>query len=182
MLATVLFASGASAAQIGLAFTESNHGGVESATAVFGNDPSNVFTGASVTPSSGTGEAWSFNFSGSGHSTDGGDFLFNPGAVMTWYEPNGTTYNNLYFVSSTSWLLESEQPVPANTNNDGIYGIFNLGTSIYAGIDSYNGDQVFASVNESVAAVPEPETYAMLLAGLGLLGFMARRRKQKYAA
>jgi hypothetical protein len=32
------------------------------------------------------------------------------------------------------------------------------------------------------AAIPEPETYAMLLAGLGLLGFMARRRKQKEAA
>ncbi|MDP1573390.1 MAG: FxDxF family PEP-CTERM protein [Coxiellaceae bacterium] len=29
-----------------------------------------------------------------------------------------------------------------------------------------------------VSAVPEPETYAMLLAGLGLLGFMARRRKE----
>jgi hypothetical protein len=26
--------------------------------------------------------------------------------------------------------------------------------------------------------VPEPETYAMLLAGLGLVGFIARRRKQ----
>ena len=32
--------------------------------------------------------------------------------------------------------------------------------------------------NVSVTAVPEPETYAMMLAGLGLLGFMAKRRKQ----
>ena len=29
-----------------------------------------------------------------------------------------------------------------------------------------------------VTPVPEPETYAMMLAGLGLLGFVARRRKQ----
>jgi hypothetical protein len=29
----------------------------------------------------------------------------------------------------------------------------------------------------SVSPVPEPETYAMLLAGLGLVGAMARRRK-----
>ncbi len=32
-----------------------------------------------------------------------------------------------------------------------------------------------------VDAIPEPETYAMMLAGLGLLGFVARRRKQKAA-
>ena len=31
--------------------------------------------------------------------------------------------------------------------------------------------------NWSVTAVPEPETYAMMLAGLGLLGFMAKRKK-----
>lgn len=29
-----------------------------------------------------------------------------------------------------------------------------------------------------IAPIPEPETYAMLLAGLGLLGFIARRRKE----
>jgi hypothetical protein len=29
----------------------------------------------------------------------------------------------------------------------------------------------------AVTAVPEPETYAMLLAGLGLVGFAARRRR-----
>jgi hypothetical protein len=32
------------------------------------------------------------------------------------------------------------------------------------------------------APVPEPETYAMMLAGLGLLGVMTRRRKQKAVA
>jgi PEP-CTERM motif len=34
------------------------------------------------------------------------------------------------------------------------------------------------NVSLSVTAVPEPETYAMLLSGLGLMGFMARRRSQ----
>ena len=33
----------------------------------------------------------------------------------------------------------------------------------------------------NVSAVPEPETYAMMLAGLALLGFAARRRKQQAA-
>ena len=32
--------------------------------------------------------------------------------------------------------------------------------------------------NLNLAPVPEPETYGMLLAGLGILGFLARRRKQ----
>lgn len=31
-----------------------------------------------------------------------------------------------------------------------------------------------------VPTIPEPETYAMLLAGLGLVGFLARRRKLKH--
>jgi hypothetical protein len=35
---------------------------------------------------------------------------------------------------------------------------------------------------ESITPVPEPETYAMLLAGLGLMGFVARRRKLKATA
>ncbi|MBL8491002.1 MAG: PEP-CTERM sorting domain-containing protein [Rhodocyclaceae bacterium] len=39
---------------------------------------------------------------------------------------------------------------------------------------SYRGDLTYGSV--SVAAVPEPETYAMFLAGLGLIGAVARRR------
>ncbi|MDQ1814295.1 FxDxF family PEP-CTERM protein [Massilia sp. CCM 9210] len=38
------------------------------------------------------------------------------------------------------------------------------------------------SANIALAPVPEPETYAMMLAGLGLLGFTARRRNKKAAA
>jgi len=36
--------------------------------------------------------------------------------------------------------------------------------------------------NGITLSVPEPESYAMLLAGLGLMGFIARRRKQQDAA
>ncbi len=49
------------------------------------------------------------------------------------------------------------------------------GTVIGAAGGSYGGN-----VN-LVTAVPEPETYAMMLAGLGLLGAVARRRKAKQA-
>ena len=42
------------------------------------------------------------------------------------------------------------------------------------------GDNIGALLdNVNVTAVPEPETYAMLLAGLGLMGFVARRRNQQ---
>ena len=39
----------------------------------------------------------------------------------------------------------------------------------------------FISANYTVTAVPEPESYAMLLAGLGLMGAIARRRNNKAA-
>jgi hypothetical protein len=41
-------------------------------------------------------------------------------------------------------------------------------------------DDLVIGVN--IAPIPEPETYAMLLAGLGLMGFVARRRKQSVVA
>jgi len=34
----------------------------------------------------------------------------------------------------------------------------------------------------AIAAVPEPETYAMLLAGLGLMGAVVRRRSNRKAS
>lgn len=43
-------------------------------------------------------------------------------------------------------------------------------------------DNIVLSGSQSVSAVPEPETYAMLVAGLGVLGMMQRRRGQASAA
>ena len=45
--------------------------------------------------------------------------------------------------------------------------------------DSYSG---LSEVKFFTSAVPEPETYAMFLAGLGLMGAIARRRKAAQAS
>lgn len=44
-------------------------------------------------------------------------------------------------------------------------------------LSGYYGGQFFAPTLE-ISPVPEPETYAMLLAGLGLLGFTMRRKNK----
>lgn len=46
-----------------------------------------------------------------------------------------------------------------------------------AGVNETNG----YGPTLSIAAVPEPETYAMFLAGVGLIGFIAMRRSRKSA-
>jgi probable HAF family extracellular repeat protein len=55
--------------------------------------------------------------------------------------------------------------------------VANLGSGAF--IEKANGinnhGQVIVTI-DGVPAVPEPEIYAMLLAGLALIGFMARRR------
>jgi hypothetical protein len=61
------------------------------------------------------------------------------------------------------------------TFNFALAGDYDLTFAAAGSADSYGG----SLDNVSVTAVPEPQTYAMLLAGLGLMGAIARRRKQK---
>jgi hypothetical protein len=66
-----------------------------------------------------------------------------------------------------------------------IYDIsWNGSAFVTAVIGSFPGqaeDGIFVTADIIRNPVPEPETYAMLIAGLGVLGFAARRRKQKAA-
>ena len=55
-------------------------------------------------------------------------------------------------------------------------------TYSYSGNAQGLGDEGWGINAVNVSAVPEPGTYAMLLAGLGLVGFMTRRKAAKKAA
>lgn len=71
---------------------------------------------------------------------------------------------------------------PSQTNSFDFNGIF-AGTGELRADHQYgkgcNSPDIDAFEGLYAAAVPEPESYAMLLTGPGLLGFAARRRKQQ---
>jgi len=56
-----------------------------------------------------------------------------------------------------------------------------IGTTVGETASARARTLAFWSASTPVAAVPEPKAYAMMFAGLGLLGFVSRRRKQKAA-
>ena len=56
------------------------------------------------------------------------------------------------------------------------------GVGSFVSASSAEYSRVDFTVTSLTPAIPEPETYAMMLAGLGLLGFAARFRKQKSVA
>ncbi|MGB2832655.1 MAG: FxDxF family PEP-CTERM protein [Methylotenera sp.] len=65
----------------------------------------------------------------------------------------------------------------ANAPLTAIYYFSYTGYSGFTFASAEGGDPAYLRITTIAAAVPEPETYVMLLAGLGLVGFVARRRK-----
>lgn len=133
------------------------------------------------------------------------DDLWNAGPLPRWSNANGLTTGVFYApgtdsqvpVYATGTEIGSNFGAYSQNGLTAAYGtlvgqfgagsFFAIGTS-YTGMatstdtlklfyfDSNNGDNS-GSVMANVTAVPEPETYALLLAGLGVIGAVARRRK-----
>jgi len=120
--------------------------------------------------------------------------------LFTQFKTNANSFFgvNLGAVGNTAlqqaiWTLEGEQ---ASTSNALANTYINWANTATAGVNGWknNGSvqvmNLFSDAKYSqhaqdqiymVSSVPEPETYAMMLAGLGLMGTIARRRKNKTA-
>lgn len=146
----------------------------------FGNDQ---FTTIDVTTSS----TASRTLTSAAGGNDDGSFENANGALITAggigdsplnpADPSlhGASYDDEFYnlalgndVNATPFLQVGDTSVELRTinpsNDDNVFGLFFSST--------FQIDDVVTS------PVPEPETYAMLLAGLGLLGFSARRQKR----
>lgn len=121
------------------------------------------------------------------------DTGYSPGVVGPEWSPLGSAYNGTCWslgCGYTGWVGAS-----FNMGTSGNYilefGVTNWDDEAWDSGLAFNsvtigtglgGDDVeIDDDSRHVGAIPEPETYAMMLAGLGVLGLVARRRKVKAA-
>jgi hypothetical protein len=107
------------------------------------------------------------------------DWFFQAGDYMPYDDYS-------YFISTATGTV--------NLSSVGVVGDYgNSGWQTYNFASAYTGALIFGVSNalddvgqstlsiQNVSAVPEPETFALMLAGFGLVGTIVRRRKQALA-
>lgn len=114
-------------------------------------------------------------------------------SLSFWYSPRPSTANRPTDTNNLSvlWNGTTLLPTLSGTNNTGThnwqqYSYTVVGTgatdtlrfAAFGTQDTYGGSLDNVSL---ITAVPEPGTYAMLFAGLGLMGTIVRRRKARAA-
>jgi hypothetical protein len=101
-----------------------------------------------------------------------------------WGSPD--LYNTLTITDSngaTTNFTASGLGFPV-TNGDQSFSTYvqfvaSAGTTITSLAFTSGGTDAFETANYTITPIPEPETYALMLAGLAAMGFVSKRRKQQ---
>ena len=113
------------------------------------------------------------------------DPSFPPGTV---WNPNLTATMTIGAVDAngmpTVWDISLQRQLNTPTGREDLSNLFTSNTGDrayggYQGFSSYSGASGGPGTWTMAAAIPEPESYAMLLAGLGLIGVISRRRSAR---
>lgn len=147
-----------------------------------------------VTPANGVSYDYAYSSDG---STDVGSNITSPNSELSYmfYVNLGNSFsgaypNNVDNVGPFSNLWHDLSVYPPGTVNiywyetaylSAAWGFWISGGAQFAALNPDLDSFAWAVRDGDVAAIPEASTYSMMLAGLGLVGFMARRRKQAKA-
>jgi hypothetical protein len=109
--------------------------------------------------------------------------LFALTADSTGFHFTPGTSNSNFAISFSNTTAQIESGLLSYFNGGGDQSLFSVNVMTLAAFDNITlGSEDLSTAARSVAAVPEPDTYAMMLAGLGLVAFVgARRRKSRQA-
>jgi hypothetical protein len=126
----------------------------------------------------------SFTLSGSPFVFTGNSFDL----LVTFTAPPGTTPSSVLITSTLTGTVNSTDNGGVFVNFDNTPRNFTFGSGAQTGTFTFSvndlslvaGGTVAVSgvITSQVSAIPEPETYALLMAGLAAVGFMSRRRKK----